>query len=156
MNKEIINLEKMLIVGFNPYLKILLDDMKDDESLKTFFQYKEEKNVKIVMYEGKIIGLTSTIFNGRIPELQAAIFKKYQKQGFGTALLNKLTKIYFEENYPMVILKIDKNNLNAINQVSKTGFLRDNNEEINPNNKEGKFYTFYKINYNYKKELLGR
>lgn len=149
-----IDLDKILIVDMNPYLEDYIEYMKKDESLKTFYQYKDSKNVKVVMYSGNVIGLATVVLTSGVPELQAAIFDKFQRQGLGTALFNKLTAMYFKENYPMVNLKINKFNEKAIGWVSKTGFIRDDTkEELNPDNKEDLYYTFYKINPNYNKNL---
>lgn len=142
----------MYIIDINPSLKETIDDMKSDESLQTFFKYNDDKNIRIILYGGEFVGLTSIEFTNNIPEVSTAIFSKYQRQGLATMALDLITKTCFEQNYPLVTLKIDKENIKALNQVAKNGFIMDDtDEELNPDNKKDTYYWFYKRNPSYDK-----
>lgn len=130
----------------------LLDKIKDDDELLQFIGLYS-KSSKVVLYEKMLIGF-SYVSSGSWPEIQIAILKEFRNRGYGKALTDRLVRDCFEQNCMGVKLLIDKDNEISMKSAEACGFYREDNEELNPLNKEDKYYTYIKRNPNYRK--IGR
>lgn len=119
-------------------IPLTIDDIYYDELQKYYYN----EGALFIQLDNRVIGYGQIIIDNKKPYIvNFGILDEYKGKGFGRIFLHHLLNLIIDEGFPFCLIKVDKENIKAVNLYKSTGF-----EEIEENYILETRYLFEDIN----------
>jgi len=100
-------------------IPLTIDDIYYDELQKYYYN----EGALFIQLDNNVIGYGQIIIDNKVPYIvNFGILDEYKGKGFGRIFLHHLLNLIIDEGFQSSLIKVDKENIKAVNLYKSTGF----------------------------------